>query len=166
MTGFTLPFYVFNLYLTQLPGNKFVNLVITGAVQAFFVSFSGYLMNRLADMIVLRIIFFASVFCYMFFIFFTGVPVPLIYISNCIFIGCMGAWGNLGPLIAELRVPPQRLGLVNMTAQTVSAAVGVLVPFVNQLPGVWPLATAAIYQTAVYLAMFGLPEPYTSVVKA
>ena len=39
-------------------------------------------------------------------------------------------------------------------------------PFVNQLPGVWPLATAAIYQTVVYLAMFGLPAPYTSVVKA
>ena len=93
-----------------------MNLTITGTVQAFFVSFSGYLMNRLADMTVLKIIFFASVFCYMFFICFPGVPVPLIYISNCIFIGCMGAWGNLGPLIAELRVPPQRLGLVNMTA--------------------------------------------------
>ena len=31
-TGYALPYYIFSLYLTKLPGNKFVNSAIIGCV--------------------------------------------------------------------------------------------------------------------------------------
>ena len=66
------------------------------------------------DTSVFTIVFVMCMVSYAVFIF---VEVPsdmLIYAANCVFVGSMGAWQNVGFLIAELRVPPQSLGSVNM----------------------------------------------------
>ena len=130
-TGYSFQYYIFNLYLTKLGGNKFVNSAIFGGAETLAVLFSGVLMSLLSDMSVFRIIFIACMLSYFALIFFPDVNMIVVYLSNCIFVGSMGGWQNLGFLIAELRVPPQSLGSVNMIAQTVGVGFGVFVPFIS-----------------------------------
>ena len=130
-SGYTLQYYIFNLYLTELPGNKFINLAIFGITEAASVILSGFLMNLLADMKVFYITYGMAVLGYVVFIFIPDADLALIYIANCVFVGSMGAWQNLGFLIAELRVPPQSLGAVNFIAQTAGLSLGALVPFIS-----------------------------------
>ena len=130
-TGYAFQYFIFNLYLTRLNGNKFVNSAIFGTSEMLSVLFSGVLMTLLADMSVFRMIFIASMLGYVVFIFFPDVNMIVVYLSNCIFVGSMGAWQNLGFLIAELRVPPQSLGSVNMIAQTAGIGFGIFVPFIS-----------------------------------
>ena len=116
MTGYSFQYFIFNLFLTKLSGNIFVNSIIFGGAEALSVLFSGMLMTLLSDMSVFRIIFVASMMSYCVFIFLPDMSTVIVYISNSIFVGSMGGWRNLGSLIAELRVPPQSLGSVNMIA--------------------------------------------------
>lgn len=97
---------MFNLYLTKLPGNKFVNSMIFGLAEALAVVFSGVLMTLLSDMAVFNVIMTSGVLSYTIFIFFPDVNAIMIYIANCLFVGGLGGMQNLGFLIAELRVPP------------------------------------------------------------
>lgn len=130
-TGYAFQYYIFNLYLTKLSGNKFVNSAIFGGAESLSVIFSGMLMSRLSDMTVFRIIFLAGISSYAVFIFAPDVNIIVVYLANCFFVGSLGGWQNLGFLIAELRVPPQSLGSVNMISQTVGVGFGALVPFVS-----------------------------------
>ena len=130
-TGYAFQYYIFNLYLTKLEGNKFVNAVIFGGAETLSVFLSGYLMSRLSDMTVFRIIFFAGVMSYSIFIFAPDLNTIMIYLANCVFVGSLGGWQNLGSLVSELRVPPQSLGSVNMIAQTAGVGLGSIVPFIS-----------------------------------
>ena len=150
---------MFNLYLTKLPGNKFVNSIIFGLAEALAVVCSGVLMNLLSDMKVFNIIMASGIFSYTIFIFFPDINAIMIYISNCLFVGSLGGMQNLGFLIAELRVPPQSLGSVNMISQTIGVGFGILVPFISQLPGTYPLVVGGIYSIIACFAMFALPSP-------
>ena len=114
--GYSIQYYIFNLFLTKLAGNKFINSIIFGSAETLSVFFSGFLMQALSDMAVFQIIFFSGMISYVFLIFFPDLSTVLIYLSNCVFVGSMGGWQNLGSLIAELRVPPGSLGSVNMIA--------------------------------------------------
>ena len=147
------------MFLTKLSGNKFVNAAIFGGAEALSVLFSGYLMSLLSDISVFRIIFVAGMLCYLVIIFMPDVSTIVIYISNCVFVGSMGGWQNLGFLIAEMRVPPQSLGSVNMLAQTVGIGTGIFVPFISLLDGSWPLIIGAIFSCICFTGMFWLPAP-------
>ena len=151
---------MFNLFLTKLPGNKFVNSMMFGFAEAISVVFSGVLMNMIADMAVYNIILASGMLSYVIFIVFPDINFIMIYIANCIFVGGLGGHQNLGFLIAELRVPPQSLGSVNMIAQTFGISVGVIVPFISQLPGTYPLLVAAIFSIISYaMVVTWLPKP-------
>ena len=50
--GYGIQFYTFNLYLTKLAGNKFVNSAIFGTAETLSVFLSGVLMQKLSDMTV------------------------------------------------------------------------------------------------------------------
>ena len=91
-TGYSFQYYIFNLFLTKLSGNKFVNAAIFGGAEALSVLFSGYLMALLSDISVFRIIFVAGMLCYLVLIFLPNVSTAVIYISNCVFVGSMGGW--------------------------------------------------------------------------
>ena len=65
----------------------------------------------------------------------------------------------MGSLISELRVPPERLGSVNMIAQTIGVGSGMLAPFIATLPGEVPLMISAVLSISVWAAMFALPKP-------
>ena len=65
----------------------------------------------------------------------------------------------MGSLISELRVPPARLGSVNMIAQTIGVGSGMLAPFIATLPGEIPLMISAVLSISVWAAMFALPKP-------
>lgn len=97
---------MFNLYLTKLPGNKFVNSMMFGFAEAISVVFSGMLMTRLSDMAVYNVVITSGVLSYTIFIFFPDINIIMIYVANCLFVGGLGGHQNLGFLIAELRVPP------------------------------------------------------------
>ena len=114
-TSYAGQYFMFNLYLTKLAGNMFVNAIIFGIAESIAVLCGGLLMSRVADMTVYNIIIVTGVFSYAIFIFFPDIGWP-IYIANCVLVGGLGAMQNLGFLIAELRVPPQSLGSVNMIA--------------------------------------------------
>ena len=74
-------------------------------------------MEKLPDMTVFKIIFAAGVLRYSIFIFGPAdLNIAFIYTANCIFVGSLGGWQNLGSLVSELRVPPQSLGSINMIA--------------------------------------------------
>lgn len=106
-------------------------MAIFGITEAASVVLSGILMTLLADMSVFYIVYGMAVVGYVIFIFIPDANSALIYIANCVFVGSMGAWQNLGFLISELRVPPQSLGAVNMIAQTAGLSLGALVPFIS-----------------------------------
>ena len=97
---------MFNLFLTKLPGNKFVNSMMFGFAEAISVVFSGVLMTMIADMAIYNIILVSGMISYVIFIVFPDINVIVIYIMNCLFVGGLGGHQNLGFLIAELRVPP------------------------------------------------------------
>ena len=158
-TSYALQYFMFNLYLTKLPGNKFVNSMIFATGEALIVLFSGYLMTLLSDMAIYNVIMASGIFSYTILIFFPDVNNIMIYITNCLLIGGLGGMQNLGSLIAELRVPPQSLGSVNLISQTVGAAFGSLAPFLSHLPGGYPLVVSGIYSTFAYFATFALPSP-------
>ena len=98
-------------------------------------------------------------FSYFFFIFLPDLSHVIIYASNCLFVAHLGGWQNLGSLISELRVPPERLGSVNMIAQTIGVGSGMLAPFIATLPGEIPLMISAVLSISVWAAMFALPKP-------
>ena len=91
-TAYALQFYVFNLFLTKLPGNKFVNSCIFGSAEITSVFLSGWLMKRLSDMTVFKLIFVTGMLSYMIFIFFPDVHIGVIYLANSAFVGSMGGW--------------------------------------------------------------------------
>ena len=114
--AYAFQYYSYNLFLTKLGGNKFINCIIFGGAEIIIVFIAGYIMSKLRDMTLFKIIFVTGALCYAFFIVNPDWNTIMIYMANCIFIGSLGAWANLAPLIAELRVPPQSLGSVNMIA--------------------------------------------------
>ena len=75
---------------------------------------SGILMKRLKDTHVFYIVFACCMASYSIFIFVSEPSDILIYIANSVFVGSMGAWQNVGFLMAEYRVPPKSLGSSNM----------------------------------------------------
>ena len=119
------------MYLTKLEGNKFVNAIIFGSAEALSVFFSGFLMNRLSDMTVFKIIFAAAVMSYSIFIFGNDLSTIFTYLANCVLVGSLGGWQNLGSVILDIRVPPQSIGSVNMIAQTTGVGLGAIVPFIS-----------------------------------
>ena len=164
-TSYAVQYFMFNLYLTKLAGNMFVNAIIFGIAEAIAVLCGGILMSRVADQTVYNIIVVSGIVSYAIFIFLPDIGWP-IYIANCVLVGGLGAMQNLGFLIAELRVPPQSLGSVNMIAQTVGVGFGALVPFISQLDGTIPMVISAVYAIVVYVFMYGLPTPGTYLPKA
>ena len=104
--GYAQQYFIFNLFLTKLAGNKFVNASIFGFTESLSVFLSGYLLKRLPDMTVFYIIFVASSIAYIPLIFFPSTSVVLIYLANCLFVSSMGGMQNAGYLMSELRVPP------------------------------------------------------------
>ena len=66
------------------------------------------------DTTVFYLVFVCCMASYSIFIFAQEPSDILIYIANSIFVGSMGAWQNVGFLMAELRVPPESLGSTNM----------------------------------------------------
>ena len=123
------------------------------------VSSIGILMQKMRDTTVFQLIFFSGMVSYFFFIFFPDLSPVIIYASNCLFVAHLGGWQNLGSLISELRVPPERLGSVNMIAQTIGVGSGMLAPFIATLPGEIPLMISAVLSIGVWSAMFALPKP-------
>ena len=91
-TGYAFQYYIFNLYLTKLEGNKFVNACIFGGAETLSVFLSGFLMTKLSDMTVFRIIFAAAVMSYSIFIFIPDANTIFIYLANCVFVGSLGGW--------------------------------------------------------------------------
>ena len=91
-TGYSFQYYIFNLYLTRLSGNKFVNSAIFGGAEALSVFLSGVLMSLLSDISVFRIIFLASILSYAILIFAPNMNMIVIYLANCVFVGSMGGW--------------------------------------------------------------------------
>ena len=118
-------------------------------------------MQKMSDMSVFNCIFISGMISYIVFVFIPEANPILIYVMDCFFVGSLGGWQNLAFLIAELRVPPQSLGSVNMIAGTVMLGVASIVPFVGQLSGQWPLIVSCGVAIFTYLAMFGLPTPGT-----
>ena len=49
--------------------------------------------------------------------------------------------------------------MVNVVSQTAGVGYGIIVPYIELLPGETPLIIAAIYAIIVYFAMFALPKP-------
>ena len=88
-------------------------------------------MQLLSDMTVLVKLYVLSMIGYTIFICSPDANLALTYFANCVFVGSMGGWQNLTFLIAELRVPPQSLGAVNMIAGTVSIGSATLSPFIS-----------------------------------
>ena len=157
--GYAAQYYIFNLFLTELSGNKFVNSVIFGGVMIISVCSFGILMEKMRDTTVFQLIFFSGMLSYFFFIFFPDLSHVIIYASNCLFVAHLGGWQNLGSLISELRVPPERLGSVNMIAQTIGVGSGLISPFIATLTGETPLMISAALSITVWAAMFALPKP-------
>ena len=90
--GYAIQYYIFNLFLTKLAGNKFINSCIFGSAETLSVFLSGFLMQALSDVAVFQIIFFSGMLSYVFLIFFPDLSTVLIYLSNCVFVGSMGGW--------------------------------------------------------------------------
>ena len=57
MMGFSIQFYVFTLFITQLNGNKFVNSIIFGLRRAIAIFIFGAIMSKMSDMAVFKIVF-------------------------------------------------------------------------------------------------------------
>ena len=91
-TGYSFQYFVFNLFLTKLSGNKFANAAIFGGAETISVFASGWLMKKMADTTIFQILFYAGMISYVIFIFFPDVNSFVIYFANCCFVGSMGAW--------------------------------------------------------------------------
>ena len=155
-----LQYFVFSLVITRLPGNKFVNSMIFGAAESVSVFLSGILMSHIRDTTVFFIVFVMCMASYGVFIFVEAPSDILIYIANCFFVGSMGAWQNVGFLIAELRVPPQSLGSVNMFGQVAGTGISAVAPIIATLDGSMPLIVSASYCIVSYFIITALlPTP-------
>lgn len=68
-SGYAVQYYISTLYISQLPGNKFVNGMLFGFSEAISVVICGILMRNLSDMTVLFIIFIEGLLAYTIYIF-------------------------------------------------------------------------------------------------
>ena len=132
--GYVIQYYITSLYLGNLPGNKFVNGIMFGVSEACSVILSGQMMKMMSDMSVFNIIFAFGIIAYIIYIFFGEIG-NLCYLGIILLVQSLGGWQNIYFLVAELRVPPQSLGSVNMIAVNVALSLGLVCPYIAILPG-------------------------------
>ena len=92
MMGFTVQYYIFTLFITQLSGNKFVNAVIFGLTRAIAIFIFGAVMGKMSDMAVFRIVFVGAALSQVILIFFPNASDYLIYSANFLLISSLGGW--------------------------------------------------------------------------
>lgn len=163
-SGYAIQYYIATLYIGNLPGDKFVNGMIFGVSEILSVLISGILMSNFSDMTVFNIIFIESLVAYFIYIFFGDVG-NICYLGIVLLVQALGGWQNLYFLIAELRVPPENLGSVNMVAINMALALGIFTPYLVILPGVIPLVVSCIVSVICWCSCFCLPAPGSNLPK-
>lgn len=153
------------MYVHHLPGDKFINGMLFGFSESASVLLWGILMSRMRDMVVFNIIFGTALISYTIYIFFNEYNM-LCYFGLILLVAALGGWQNIYFLVAELRVPPSRLGSVNMIALTAGIGMGAICPYIAILPGTVPLMCSALYCISVWLSTFMLPVPGQHLPKA
>ena len=148
-----------NLYITSLPGNRYVNGIVFGCGEIFSMFFSNYLMNNLYDMTAFYIVYVCGLVSFLTLIFFAEYSALLTYAANLLLITSIGGWNNVYLLILEMRVPPQNLGSVAVLARTMSVGLSVVAPTVSNFRAPYPFLFLMGLATFAMLLTFLLPAP-------
>ena len=148
-----------NLYITSLPGNRYVNGIVFGSGEIFSMFFSNYLMNNLYDMTAFYIVYVCGLVSFLVLIFFAEYSAMLTYAANLLLITSIGGRNNVYLLILEMRVPPQNLGSVAVLARTMSVGLSVVAPTVSNFPAPYPFLFLMGLATFAMLLTFLLPAP-------